>query len=214
LLRDVPRAYHADIQAVILTAVSQALGRWTRAAHVQLDVERHGREDLTPELDLTRTVGWFSDYHPAVLPTPARASAAEQLAAVAKTLDATPHRGAGYVPLRFGAEPGSDLPEDASAALKALHDAPASEVTVNYLGQLDLVTPDAPATVLMDTPGQIRAGSGARPYLIEVTAGVLDGRLWMVWQHTDGIHEQATIERLATDAAATLRTLASEARAS
>jgi len=42
--------------------------------------------------------------------------------------------------------------------------------------------------VVGDVLGSLRAASGGRPYLLEVTAGVLDGRLWLVWTHTAGIH--------------------------
>ena len=55
-----------------------------------------------------------------------------------------------------------------------------------------------------DVLGSLRAASGGRPYLLEVTAGVLDGRLWLVWTHTAGIHRPDTVARLAAAAAALL----------
>ena len=178
------------VDHAVLTAVGTALARWTDADHVLLDVERHGREDLFPDLDVTRTVGWFSDFHPVVLPV--LADPADTLAAVTAHLRSVPHHGAGYLPLRYA--DGSPLGA-----------APAAEVAVNYLGRLDLaLPPGAPATILGEQLGSLRAASTPRPYLIEVTAGILDGRLWLVWTYTDGVHHRSTIERLAHLAATTL----------
>ncbi|HET8640579.1 MAG TPA: amino acid adenylation domain-containing protein, partial [Pseudonocardiaceae bacterium] len=177
-----------DVHAAVVGAVAGALAGWTGGGHIQLDIERHGREELVPGLDVSRTVGWFSDFHPVVLAVPG----AGVLPAVAEQLRRVPGRGAGYVPLRY----------PAGGSLSAV---PRSEVAVNYLGQLDLALPaEAPARVIGDVLGSLRAASGERPYLLEVTAGVLDGRLWLVWTHTGGIHRPDTVRRLAAAAAAML----------
>jgi natural product biosynthesis luciferase-like monooxygenase protein/amino acid adenylation domain-containing protein/non-ribosomal peptide synthase protein (TIGR01720 family) len=192
LLHDLPRGTH--LHDALLTAIASAVSSWTGADHVQLDIEHHGREDLVPGLDIVRTVGWFSDFHPVVLQVPQDAPAAEQLAAVVDHLRTVPRNGAGYVPLRYGTD---------NSPLVAL---PPSELTVNYLGQLDAaLPPDAPSTILGDPPGNLRAANTPRSHLIEVTAGVLNSQLWLVWTYADPIHRSATIERLATDTATALR---------
>ncbi|HEV2784623.1 MAG TPA: MupA/Atu3671 family FMN-dependent luciferase-like monooxygenase [Actinophytocola sp.] len=193
LTHDLPRG--AGVHEALLTAIASAVAGWTGADHVQLDIERHGREDLVPGLDVVRTVGWFSDFHPTVLPVP-HGDPAGRLAVVAETLGSVPHRGAGYVPLRHGTH---DSP---------LRGLPPSELTVNYLGQLDAaLPPDAPATILGDPPGSLRSAGTPRPHLIEVTAGVLDHRLWLVWTYAEGIHRPETVERLATHTTEQLRRL-------
>ena len=63
LLGEVPAAFHAGVHEVLLIgfglAVAEFLG--TGAAPVGIDVEGHGRqEELGADVDLSRTVGWFT----------------------------------------------------------------------------------------------------------------------------------------------------------
>ncbi|OBA62033.1 non-ribosomal peptide synthetase [Mycobacterium sp. 1100029.7] len=69
LLGEVPAAFHAGVQDVLLIAFSLA---WTRflgtGTPIGIDVEGHGRhEELAPHLDLSRTVGWFTTKYPVAL---------------------------------------------------------------------------------------------------------------------------------------------------
>ncbi|MDT5048796.1 MAG: hypothetical protein QOG75_4690, partial [Mycobacterium sp.] len=70
LLGEVPAAFHAGVHEVLLIAfglaVAELLG--TGAAPVGIDVEGHGRqEELDADVDLSRTVGWFTTKYPVSL---------------------------------------------------------------------------------------------------------------------------------------------------
>ncbi|MFI5511734.1 amino acid adenylation domain-containing protein, partial [Mycobacterium sp. NPDC051804] len=70
LLGEVPTAFHAGVHDVLLIgfglAVAEFLG--TGRAPVGIDVEGHGRVDeLADEVDLSRTVGWFTTKYPVAL---------------------------------------------------------------------------------------------------------------------------------------------------
>ncbi|KWX19449.1 hypothetical protein AFM11_35805, partial [Mycolicibacterium wolinskyi] len=70
LLGRVPAAFHAGVQDILLIAFGLAFAEFlgTGAAPIGIDVEGHGRvEDLDPGVDLSRTVGWFTAKHPAVV---------------------------------------------------------------------------------------------------------------------------------------------------
>ena len=73
LLGEVPAAFHAGIHEILLIAFGLA---WTeflgfQSVHgtpIGIGVEGHGRhEELSPEVDLTRTVGWFTTKYPVSL---------------------------------------------------------------------------------------------------------------------------------------------------
>ena len=73
LLGEVPAAFHAGIHEILLIAFGLA---WTEFLGFQgvhgtpigIGVEGHGRhEELSPEVDLTRTVGWFTTKYPVSL---------------------------------------------------------------------------------------------------------------------------------------------------
>ena len=70
LLGAVPAAFHAGVHEILLIgfglAVAEFLG--TRGAPIGIDVEGHGRdEELAAEVDLSRTVGWFTAKYPVAL---------------------------------------------------------------------------------------------------------------------------------------------------
>ena len=70
LLGEVPAAFHTGIHDILLIAFGLAWTefRGTNAAPIGIDVEGHGRnEDLAPDIDLSRTVGWFTTKYPVAL---------------------------------------------------------------------------------------------------------------------------------------------------
>ena len=70
LLGEVPAAFHAGVGDILLIAFGLAWAQFlgTGATPIGIDVEGHGRrEDLAPNIDLTRTVGWFTAKYPVSL---------------------------------------------------------------------------------------------------------------------------------------------------
>ena len=69
LLGEVPAAFHAGVQDILLIAFGLAWTQFVGAgAPIAIDVEGHGRsEELGPQVDLSRTVGWFTAKYPVSL---------------------------------------------------------------------------------------------------------------------------------------------------
>src|SRR5579875_3470139 len=70
LLGQVPAAFHTGIGDILLIALGIAVAQFVgdTGAPVGIDVEGHGRhEELGAELDLSRTVGWFTAKYPVAL---------------------------------------------------------------------------------------------------------------------------------------------------
>jgi non-ribosomal peptide synthase protein (TIGR01720 family) len=70
LLGEVPTAFHAGIHDVLLIAFALAWAEFLDSGGplIGIDVEAHGRHDeLGPEVDLSRTVGWFTTKFPVTL---------------------------------------------------------------------------------------------------------------------------------------------------
>lgn len=147
LLRGAGAAYRTQINDLLLTVLARALGAWCASPSVLVELEGHGREDLFPDLDLSRTVGWFTALFPVRL-TPGTdrlladdpdAGMACAIKAVKGQLRGVPHRGLGYGVLAF--RPDSPLAqagrvEDGHAQQGQAQAALARpRVTFNYLGQ-------------------------------------------------------------------------------
>ncbi len=70
LLGEVPAAFHAGVHEILLIAFGMALAEFlgTGDAPLGIDVEGHGRhEELGTDIDLSRTVGWFTTKYPVSL---------------------------------------------------------------------------------------------------------------------------------------------------
>ena len=67
LLQEIPEVYHTQINDVLLAALVDVLAQWSRQETICLNLEGHGREELLEDIDLSRTVGWFTSIFPVVL---------------------------------------------------------------------------------------------------------------------------------------------------
>ncbi|HEX6287705.1 MAG TPA: condensation domain-containing protein, partial [Herpetosiphonaceae bacterium] len=198
LLHEVPAAYQTQITDVLLTALAQTLTHWTGNA-VRIELEGHGREDLFAEVDLARTVGWFTTLYPVVLEVDLWAGPGEQLKAIKEQVRQIPQRGIGYGLLRYLNE------SQDTAPLRAM---PPAQINFNYLGQLDRGTPtDGLLKPAPGSTGQSQSPDNPRRYLIEITGSVYEGILQFSWSYSEELHQRATIERLAQEYIAALRAL-------
>ncbi|MEV4258876.1 condensation domain-containing protein, partial [Spirillospora sp. NPDC049652] len=179
LLTRVPAAFHAGIEDVLLSGLVAALGERRRhrdgrdvTGGVLVDLEGHGREPLTPDMDLARTVGWFTDLHPVRLdPGPldhaavrAGGGAAGALVKrVKEQLRAVPSDGLGYGLLRH-------LNPRTAAVMARL---PVPSLSFNYMGRFAAGASDAPgssAPVPWQPAGATALGGGTDPGMAPVYA--------------------------------------------
>src|SRR4029077_337190 len=168
-----------------------------------VDLEGHGREEVIPAVDLSRTVGWITTLFPVALAVDSTAPGA-LLQSVKEQLRVIPDRGFGYGVLRYlrGGE--------AAALLAAL---PAPRVSFNYLGEFDgsfeggLFAPAAEPSGAPQSPRQ------RRPHALTVSLLVASGRLRVDWGYSADLCDRGTIERLAAAYAANLRELIAHCRA-
>jgi len=201
LLQEVPRAYRTQINDVLLAALAQAFERWTGNRRLLLELEGHGREDLFEDLDLSRSVGWLTSHFPVLLDLGEASAPGEALKAVKEQLRAVPGRGIGWGLLRYLRE--GDLGE-------SLRRLPRPEVVFNFLGQLDqAVSGDRLFRPARESAGAERHRSNDRPALFEVAGAVGGDRLHMRFIYSENRHLRSTVERLANDFLAVLRSLIS-----
>ncbi|WP_414945171.1 non-ribosomal peptide synthase/polyketide synthase [Amycolatopsis sp. cmx-11-32] len=185
LLREVPEVYRTQVNDVLLTALGRTLRDWTGQVPV-IDLEGHGREELFDGVDLSRTVGWFTSLFPVALDVPEEWGAA--LKAVKEKLRAVPRRGIGYGALRY---------------LTGMPSAVDPQISFNYLGQFDL-----PGDLYTGLHGELTLDADpgdTRPHLLEVVGQVNGDTLEFTWHYAEGVHDDATVTRLADDLLENLR---------
>ncbi|WP_313918033.1 non-ribosomal peptide synthetase [Tahibacter sp.] len=100
LLSDVPRVHGAHVNEVLLAAVARALHRRFDRTQFALGMYHHGRAAAIGNLDLSRTIGWFTAPVPLLLDVEPGATMHPSLSHVKAILRAMPHEGVGYGILR------------------------------------------------------------------------------------------------------------------
>ncbi len=99
LLHHMPQAAEADVNEIVLTALTLALTQWAGESAALLELECNAR-NLT-ELDATRTMGWFAAKFPVWLAVETPFDVAAALHAIKAQLRAIPRDGLGYGLLRY-----------------------------------------------------------------------------------------------------------------
>jgi amino acid adenylation domain-containing protein/non-ribosomal peptide synthase protein (TIGR01720 family) len=195
LLQTLPSVYHSRIDDALLSALVRAFAGWTGSPRLRVDLEGHGREPLFDDLDVSRTVGWFTSLYPVILEA-GDADAGAALVNVKERLRAVPGRGIGYGLLRYGGAAG------------LLETAPAAEVLFNYLGQAGATSEESALfRVSMASTGPCKSPRGQRTHSLEVAGLVTDGRLRVTLTYGSRTHRRETMERLAAAYAGALRQL-------
>jgi len=199
LLQEVPAAYHTQINDVLLTALLQSMQQWTGQTALLVDLEGHGREDLFTDMDISRTVGWFTAMYPVQLQLPEGNDPGDALKAVKEQLRQIPKRGMGYGLLRY-------LNTDQEVRSRMAQQPPA-QVIFNYLGQFDAVTNATGQFAEMLEWKSDHSLQGQRSHLLAISGLVNDDKLEMRWEYSQNLHTTATIKALADGYMNALHTL-------
>ncbi len=200
LLQRVPAVYHTQINEVLLTALQRSFRRWTGAESLLIDLEGHGREEMAENVDVSRTVGWFTTIFPVKLDLRSNENIEDDLKTIKTALRSMPQRGLGYGALRY-------LSDDLSLteALRSLSQAP---VSFNYLGQFDQVLSHLSLfRFAKESCGPWHSPHAKRRHLLEVLALVQHGCFEVRWTYSQNLHRRETVEALAESFIGALKTI-------
>ena len=216
LLTRLPAAFYGGINDVLLAGLVVAVADWCRrhgrgtnpgqgtspgqgTGHaVLLDLEGHGREDIFGDVDLSRTVGWFTSLFPVRLDPGALdleeamaggAALARALKIIKEQLHALPDNGLGYGLLRY-------LNPWTAAQLAPLA---TPQIGFNYLGRF--AAPAAADWGPAPEPVGTADPAMALSHALEVNALTLDDRegpkLTATWSWAPALLSEAAVRDLA-----------------
>ncbi|WP_025028880.1 condensation domain-containing protein, partial [Caldalkalibacillus mannanilyticus] len=184
LLKQVPRAYNTEVNDILLTALGLALHSWSGLSQVKINLEGHGREEILPELDITRTVGWFTSEYPVLLETEEGKDLGYQIKSVKEALRQIPNKGIGYGIWRYL----SHHDEGMEWGLEP-------EISFNYLGQFDQDIQEegmSPYSI-----GASNSDKHVRTYALDLNGMVSEGELKLDISYSPLEYQRETIEKLA-----------------
>lgn len=170
LLTAVHKAYSTEMNDILLTALGLALQQWTGNNQFKISMEGHGRESYLDDIDISRTVGWFTSIYPVWLDMSdsEHKNNDERLGHLIKQtkdmLHRIPHKGVGYGVLKYinkkwGSEKNSP------------------EISFNYLGQFDQDIQSKAFEVSDIKPGNEISPNWERPYAMDISGAISSGCL-------------------------------------
>jgi non-ribosomal peptide synthase protein (TIGR01720 family) len=182
---------------VLLTGLGHALAEWSGSRRVQVELEGHGREEVFEDVDLSRTVGWFTTKAPVLLEV--SGDVVSSLKRVRGQLRGVGRRLLEHGLLRYLGP---------QAGRRQLAELPGAEVSFNYLGQWDGLVHGGG---LLE-PADRSVGMGQWPleprsHLVDVTSMVVGGRLRVEWGYSADMHRRDTVARWAERMLEVLREL-------
>ncbi|WP_367129334.1 amino acid adenylation domain-containing protein [Saccharothrix sp. HUAS TT1] len=206
LLTTVAGAFHAGVDDLMLAALAVAVAEWRdrrgadAGTSLLVDVERHGREAVEGDVDLSRTVGWFTSLHPVRLDAgqvdrraveDGGAALGRAVKLVKEQLRAVPNNGFDYGLLRY-------LNHDTGAVLARC---PQAQVGFNYLGRFAAGTgADWAAAPGSTALRGLSAPDTPLPHVLEVAAITSDEtggpRMTVLWTWPGGVLDEADVADL------------------
>jgi amino acid adenylation domain-containing protein/non-ribosomal peptide synthase protein (TIGR01720 family) len=189
LLQSVPAVYNTQINDVLLTALARAWAKWTGTHTLYTNLEGHGRENLFEDVDVSRTVGWFTSIFTVRLElndSGENWQPGEALKSVKEQLRRIPQRGVGYGILRY-------LSGDA-----ALKSRPEPAMVFNYLGQFDRAVEGSKLLRFApESSGPWHSPKQKRRHALEINSLVMNDRMEFDFTYSPGLHGEKTIQEFA-----------------
>ncbi len=167
LLADAVENLRARPHELLMAALALAVGQWRErrgeiATALLVEVESHGRVE-SEQIDLSRTVGWFTGIHPVRLDTGGAPTVRDAVAAMKEQIRRVPDQGLGYGLLRY-------LNPQTAPVLAGLAK---PQVGFNYLGRVPAeqtrlagqvpvaAADDAPMTHMLDVTAYVAESADA-----------------------------------------------------
>ncbi len=200
LLQDIPALFHTGINDILLTALGISVCAFAGTSQVVIGLEGHGRESIAGDIDLSRTVGWFTSLYPLRLEVQDK-NPVEVLKHTKEQLRRVPGRGMGYMVLKY------------LQRLPGLQGPDCWDLLFNYLGQLDRVaTGHGPLSVVQESAGQNTAAAN-KPICRLIINGMVTGEALLVqWQYSTRHYAADTIASVAATFQEVLETLVRDCR--
>lgn len=166
LLKNAHRAYRTEMNDLLLAALCIAVKEWAHVDRMAIFLEGHGREPIFDDVDLSRTIGWFTSVYP-VLFDLSPTSLPFMIKSVKETLRSIPNKGIGYGILRY-----LTAPQKREGLRFSLH----PEIRFNYLGQFSEDVQFAGMGSVSNLLGE-PFSPNSRVHPLEIYAAVLDDQL-------------------------------------
>ena len=189
LLKEVNHAYGTEINDLLLTALGLAAAAWSGNREILINLEGHGREEIIEDVNISRTVGWFTAEYPVLLDMNRTDDMDYTIKQVKENLRAVPNKGIGYGIVRYL------TPGGKKAGVKFRRTA---EIGFNYLGEFGWGETDKKGLFTLSgiPTGTAESPETEVPYAIQVNGITRKGILGFSFSYNKHEYNRDSIEKL------------------
>ncbi|MCP5105000.1 MAG: amino acid adenylation domain-containing protein [bacterium] len=169
LLTKVNKAFGTQVNEILLTALGLGIEKTLGIKKPAVTLESHGREEIIKNVDIKRTVGWFTTVYPVLLDFSYgddQIHLAHRIKETKETLRRVPNKGFNYGILKY---------LTAQKHKKDIRFKLNPQISFNYLGQFDTDTQKKSFISTNEPVGKMQDPDGLRQHLLEVT-GIISGK--------------------------------------
>lgn len=201
LMQEVPKYFGTQLTEIVLSALALSLKKFTHQEGVVIDIEHHGRVPFHEEIDLSRTVGWFTNIYPLYFDLSNNVGPdADLLKKVKNTMREVPNSGLGYGILRY-LQP--DHAED-QFSFKTLR----PPFSYNFLGNIDQTFIQSRYFTFSSYLSEsARDPNEKRPYLIDFEPYITQENFVLRVGYSSDVFEEAQIQDLVEETIGNIKSL-------
>jgi amino acid adenylation domain-containing protein/non-ribosomal peptide synthase protein (TIGR01720 family) len=187
LLYEVSQAYQTEVKDLLLSALALTLSEWMQCNRVSVGFEKHGREDISTDIDISHTTGWFTTLSPVSLDASAGKDTGTLIKSIKQQLNEVPDKGLGFGVLKY-------INKEAGLQGKDPWD-----IIFNYHGQIDNVSSHHKWIALTGTSSELKLiGNYTMRFKLFVDSVVADNELVIDWLYSTHHFQPSTIKALGT----------------
>ncbi|UCH95078.1 MAG: amino acid adenylation domain-containing protein, partial [Candidatus Aminicenantes bacterium] len=187
LFTKVNKSLGTEINDILLTALGLAIKKTWGLHQVLYALEGHGREQILGDIDMSRTVGWFTCIYPVILNISYENQLSRQIKEVKETLHQLPHKGIGYGILKY---------LTANQHKPDMEFKAQPQVSFNYLGQFDEEVQQKSFTIARESTGNPVNNEEKRNYELDITAISANRQLTVSISYNKKQFKSTTIQTL------------------
>ncbi|UCH95917.1 MAG: amino acid adenylation domain-containing protein, partial [Candidatus Aminicenantes bacterium] len=188
LLTKVNETFRTEINDILLTALGMGIKETFGHERVLIVLEGHGREQILEDIDISRTVGWFTTLYPVLMDVSYAGDRGRQIKEIKETLRRIPNKGIGYGILKYLS--GEENKKEIEFKLKP-------QISFNYLGQFDAdVKQFSSFEIARESAGNSQSPNSRREYLLDVSGITANNRLTMTTLYNKTYFKPETISAL------------------
>ncbi|NIM15005.1 MAG: amino acid adenylation domain-containing protein [Candidatus Aminicenantes bacterium] len=170
LLTKANEPFGTEINDILLTALGLAVKKTWGINRVLIALESHGRQEIVKNVDVSRTIGWFSSVYPVLLNLSYDTDLSRQVKEIKENLRQVPNKGIGYGILRYLTS------QEHKAGLEFKLN---PQIGFNYMGQFDADVEQHTFKTSRESVGNVLGPHIKRDYEIDISGMIANGCLFM-----------------------------------